>query len=1138
MFVTALKGNTHLKELDLSQNLIGQSEMVVRFASKRGDRTATKAIAEHLSDPNCCLEILKLSWNSIRLGSGVSLAKAIAFNKSLRILDLSYNAIGSDGGKIIGESLYENKTMEILSLASNNIDGEACFVICAATEHNFTLRKLCLDGNPIGEMGAKSIMNIPNIIGSRLEISCLGCNTGVRQKVGSFDEMEPFGMYDLDLTVPYQRAVACRLLSIVCCNSTYQFPVCIYSESPIRGNEPPLVLHQQYIRERILHASKKEKKTIKMLHRLRVAANDINKAKELFNEFDIDKSGEIDKHEFMALLQAVGIPTSESIIDKCMFLVDVDGSGMIELDELIDFFKASAKDAEKKINELIETSAMCVPNKNGDYVRYVPPTTGYMRIQLENGQSRKSTFQVITGSDQINIIKLANKLGDVTIMIRYALQHTKLRIQEAINFYDVMLLDNGDKTRIMHYLLPRMLLPAEAQQLISHVTLEHPGDIAYLRQSMGNAIRPILGTPCGYYTLDLSKDMDRVCLHRLMEISATANLFKIEEKANIYTKGCFCDTSMHGNFSYFRNEMFNGEPTVINPTNFVPLPSRGLLEFDYSGDFRPLLSQHKNTISDNKCTKVLINLALKSIFDKEDILAMLREMKRSSLPIATIRGRDKYSTEFSKRKIKVAIEIQDAQIQFYSNMKTRQEQIRNKLKNEEIKVDYGKKTTELHQLAAAQAQGQGQSFSGGATGPPIGNPRGRRRMLPRMLSVTMDDPFMRQDDSPSRLADKGVVEANVAINQAEGDGDESETEGSTTQSGAGLLSMQKVIYMESAQEANGRVQMAQHALAASLVTAGLGGSGSSSGGGGANTSEAREKNRTDRRRALKRLDSRFLAGVTKNRRKLRELIATDTVHPGAKIKKLVTCLIEAVGNFWLEARHVAIMLHAFPLAEYDVVHTFGSYKVELVVMLFSRVVDVHNFDLVLSQLSPQEVGVVYCRLGWLNLFNPLKIAGGYEFNLGVPEERLACKAVILSAMEENGDNITNGCFQWERRDAVQAGWMITDSWLKDATMPNKGYVSFYYKPTVEDEQHWVDEIYPLQRGLLGVVLIDERELKPDVHLSNNAPELTDGDVFIQKHIDEWASYLYPMPSAAAVSAAVNNSTSVAAGATTVAVKKK
>ena len=48
----------------------------------------------------------------------------------------------------------------------------------------------------------------------------------------------------------------------------------------------------------------------------------------------------IDKHEFQLLLQSIGITASQSIIEKCMFLVDVDGSGLIELDECMAFFKA------------------------------------------------------------------------------------------------------------------------------------------------------------------------------------------------------------------------------------------------------------------------------------------------------------------------------------------------------------------------------------------------------------------------------------------------------------------------------------------------------------------------------------------------------------------------------------------------------------------------------------------------------------------------------------------------------------------------------------------------------------------------------------------------------------------------------
>ena len=60
---------------------------------------------------------------------------------------------------------------------------------------------------------------------------------------------------------------------------------------PSIGNEPTLELEQRFIRERILYATKKDKKLIKMLHRFRLASNDTAKATELFNEFDVDHSG-------------------------------------------------------------------------------------------------------------------------------------------------------------------------------------------------------------------------------------------------------------------------------------------------------------------------------------------------------------------------------------------------------------------------------------------------------------------------------------------------------------------------------------------------------------------------------------------------------------------------------------------------------------------------------------------------------------------------------------------------------------------------------------------------------------------------------------------------------------------------------
>lgn len=198
-----------------------------------------------------------------------------------------------------------------------------------------------------------------------------------------------FFRHDLDLSVPYQRAVACRLLSIVCSNSTYHLEVCQYSDTPIQGavvsemndfiitphcflwvitltpgNEASLQLKQRYLQDRAAHFSRRERRLVRMLHRFTLAASDVSKAAELFNHFDADQSGEIDRHEFQALLQSIGISADQRVadqvslcsvatagplllalthaciaLDQCLLRLDVDGSGLIELEECMAFFK-------------------------------------------------------------------------------------------------------------------------------------------------------------------------------------------------------------------------------------------------------------------------------------------------------------------------------------------------------------------------------------------------------------------------------------------------------------------------------------------------------------------------------------------------------------------------------------------------------------------------------------------------------------------------------------------------------------------------------------------------------------------------------------------------------------------------------
>lgn len=166
MFVEALKENSSLLELDLSNNKIGQAETLNTVQPDYV--TGGEALADMLASNSCRLKYLNLAWNLIRLDGGIALAGCVATNQYVTYLDLSYNALGKDGGEVLGSSLLNNTSLQTLLLANNNINFSACFSICVALEENFSLRKLSFDGNPIGEGGGRALMQVPFTAGISL----------------------------------------------------------------------------------------------------------------------------------------------------------------------------------------------------------------------------------------------------------------------------------------------------------------------------------------------------------------------------------------------------------------------------------------------------------------------------------------------------------------------------------------------------------------------------------------------------------------------------------------------------------------------------------------------------------------------------------------------------------------------------------------------------------------------------------------------------------------------------------------------------------------------------------------------------------------------------------------------------------
>jgi hypothetical protein len=171
--------------------------------------------------------------------------------------------------------------------------------------------------------------------------------------------------------------------------------------------------------------------------------------------------------------------------------------------------------------------------------------------------------------------------------------------------------------------------------------------------------------------------------------------------------------------------------------------------------------------------------------------------------------------------------------------------------------------------------------------------------------------------------------------------------------------------------------------------------------------------------------------------------ACENVSSRAKSARLLDYLQETFSKVWLKSRQLALILKFYEqYGTLDRTEHFGTYRVDLVVSLFSRLLDVHNFEVVLNVLTPKEIGCVFARIGMLHVFNPMKPEGAFELDLSIWEERQVVKALIILAVQEPGANWTSYQFRWDdRKTSLIQGWVLTNDWLSDAGVPKRGILA-------------------------------------------------------------------------------------------------
>ena len=81
--------------------------------------------------------------------------------------------------------------------------------------------------------------------------------------------------------------------------------------------------------------------------------------------------------------------------------------------------------------------------------------------------------------------------------------------------------ESSDKVASLLKVVMKMNTFEDANSLIISTIDGDRNEMLRLKKEMGSALRPILGLTNGYYSLDLTREIDRLCLGKLIELSST-----------------------------------------------------------------------------------------------------------------------------------------------------------------------------------------------------------------------------------------------------------------------------------------------------------------------------------------------------------------------------------------------------------------------------------------------------------------------------------------------------------------------------------------------------------------------------------------------------------------------------------------
>jgi len=139
-------------------------------------------------------------------------------------------------------------------------------------------------------------------------------------------------------------------------------------------------------------------------------------------------------------------------------------------------------------------------------------------------------------------------------------------------------------------------------------------------------------------------------------------------------------------------------------------------------------------------------------------------------------------------------------------------------------------------------------------------------------------------------------------------------------------------------------------------------------------------------------------------KRLYDVMGEPNAYDEYKAATLLEYFESELAPLWLYCKHISLLLELFSFCGSVNKSNMGSYRIELLVLLYDRIIDLHNFEVIMMVLSAEEQACVHARIGILNFFNPCKPEGGFSLDLARWEERQITKMLIHLSVVEPGEN--------------------------------------------------------------------------------------------------------------------------------------